>query len=451
MLCKELATTVSVELEEVLLKTVIVYPDLFGQAKDLIVDSSVFYTKSYRTIWEELCGICAEKTSEEYDSLEIEQLVLHKVRGHASSEFIFYNDVLNNLMDNCNTAPTSLAEVCRQLNDVFYKRKVLQLLELSMDSLTENKDLDNLLEQLEAGIYEIQQQRSGAIRDYRVQSGCTAEQDHGSFREFLAAPIEGLKSGLIDFDKITLGIQPGTVSVIAGRPGMGKTAFAAYLANSYSLQGEPVIFFSLEMQPLDMDLRRVSLLTKIDNNKFTEKTLSAAEVETSVQMFDWMKTTPFYYDGNPRATVQSIRSTLRHYVSIHGHVGAFFVDYLQLMDGDGSGTRNNEIEKISRQLRALAVEFKTRYFCLSQLNRGVESRADKRPLISDLKDCGAIEQDADYIVFLYRDEYYNQDSLDRGVSELILSKHRRYTTGKAKVLTQLQFSNYENLAQNSYY
>jgi replicative DNA helicase len=451
MLCKELATTVSVELEEVLLKTVIVYPDLFGQAKDLIVDSSVFYTKSYRTIWEELCGICAEKTSEEYDSLEVEQLVLHKVRGHASSEFIFYNDVMNSLMNNCNTAPTSLPEVCRQLNDVFYKRKVLQLLELSMDGITENRELEGILEQLERGVYDIQQQRNGVIRDYRVQSGCTADEDHGSFREFLSAPVEGLKSGLIDFDKITLGIQPGTVTVVAGRPGMGKTAFAAYLANSYALQNEPVIFFSLEMQPLDMDVRRVSLLSKIDNNKFTEKTLSPSEVETSVQMFDWMKTTPFYYDGNPRATVQSIRSTLRHYTSIHGHIGAFFVDYLQLMDGDGTGNRNHEIEKISRQLKILALEFKTRCFSLSQLSRGVESRADKRPVMSDLKDSGAIEQDADYILFLYRDEYYNQDSLDRGVSELILSKHRRYRTGKAKVLTQFQFSNYENLAQNSYF
>jgi replicative DNA helicase len=350
-------------------------------------------------------------------------------------------------MERSNAAPMSLQQVCSALVDTFYRRKVYGLLEEAKTALLGTGELTSVLGSLEAELYQVQQQRSGCIKDWRVKSGDTAQEEYsGDIEEYLDAVDVSMKTGLLDLDAITLGLRPKTMSVWGGRPAMGKSALAGYLANAIALQNKPVVFFSMEMSALDLDLRRISLLTKIDGQKFLKKTLASHERQFSIEMWHWMRSSPLYYDGNPRSTPQSIRSTLRHYMATHGQIGAFVVDYLQLM-GEGTGNRNNEVEQITRELKALSIEFNTHCICLSQISRGVESRQNKRPILSDLRDSGGIEQNADLIVFLYRDEYYNEDTIDRNVTELIVAKNRRSKVGTAKALTQLEYSNYENLAK----
>lgn len=442
----ELSALTSLDLEESLLKTVVIFPELLNQAKDLIPDAAVFYSTPYRVIWTELCNLSSAKESATYGSLELEQLLLHQIRGHATSEAFEYSQILTALMDRSSAAPMSLEQVCSKLVDVFHRRKTVEVLSAALGDVTEMKDLGDVLDALESELYRLQQQRSGVEKDWRVRSGETAQEDYkGEIEAYLSAPDVSIKTGLIDFDAVTMGLRPGELSIIAARPSMGKSALAGYIANAIAQQNRPVVFFSMEMTPLDLDLRRCSLLSKINGRKFLKKNLESWERAAAVEVWQEMKQTPLFYDGNPRSTVSSIRSTLRHYAATHGQLGAFVVDYLQLM-GSGDANRNNEIELITKELKALAIEFKTHCICLSQLSRSVESRQNKRPILSDLRDSGGIEQNADVVVLLYRDEYYNPQSCDRGITELIVMKNRKATVGTVKVLTQLEYSNYENLA-----
>lgn len=444
---KGLESISSVDLEETVLKTVILFPELLPEAREHITDSSVFYNTINKVLWEELCGIVEGKGTNPVDSVEVEQTLLHNVRGHSTSEFFDYRSALTNIMDQGSATAIGIETVCKALVDTFYRRKVYGILEEGMGALMGAGDLPSILGSLESELYQIQQQRSGVTKDWRVKSGETAQEEYsGDIEAYLDAVDVSTKTGLLDLDEITLGLRPKTMSVWGGRPAMGKSAIAGYVANSIALQNKPVIFFSMEMSALDLDLRRISLLTKIDGQKFLRKTLAPGERQFSIEMWEWMKGSPLYYDENPRSTPQTIRSTLRHYMAKHGHIGAFVVDYLQLM-GESSGNRNNEVEQITRELKALSIEFNTHCICLSQISRGVESRSNKRPILSDLRDSGGIEQNADLIVFLYRDEYYNSESEDRNITELIVAKNRRSKVGTAKVLTQLEYSNYENLAE----
>lgn len=446
----ELSALTSLDLEESLLKTVVIFPELLNQAKDLIPDAAVFYSTPYRVIWMELCNLSNTEKAEQYGSLELEQLLLHQIRGHATSETFEYRDILTALIDRSSAAPMSLEQVCLGLVDVFHRRQVAGVLSAALAGVTEMQDLGIVLSELEGELYRLQQQRSGIERDWHVRSGETAQEEYGGDLDaYLDAPDISIKTGLVDLDGVTMGLRPGELSIIAGRPSMGKSALAGYIANAIAQQSRPVIFFSMEMNPLDLDLRRVSLLCKIDGKKFLQKTLNGFERQAAREVWHAMKKTPLFYFGNPRTTVSNIRTELRRHTALHGRIGAFVVDYLQLM-GNGEANRNNEIELITKELKALAIEFQTHCICLSQLSRSVESRSNKRPILSDLRDSGGIEQNADLVVLLYRDEYYNSDTCNRGITELNVIKNRKATVGTVKVLTQLEYSNYENLARMAY-
>ncbi|MEZ5321421.1 MAG: replicative DNA helicase [Microthrixaceae bacterium] len=260
--------------------------------------------------------------------------------------------------------------------------------------------------------------------------------------------ITGTPSGYTDLDHLTRGLQPSSLVVVGARPAMGKTAFALGAAANASIRsGKNVLFFSLEMSHLELTERLLSSEGRINASKIR----TGALVET-----DWDKVTrtmarlgdaPLWIDDNPNLTIMDIRAKARRLQSKTGQLGLVVVDYLQLMSGRAkAANRQVEISEISRGLKILARELECPVMALSQLSRALESRGDRKPMLSDLRESGSIEQDADVVMFLYRDEVYNPDSPDKGKAQVIVAKHRAGPVGSCQLAFLDYCTRFENIA-----
>ena len=264
--------------------------------------------------------------------------------------------------------------------------------------------------------------------------------------------ITGLASGYSDLDKMTCGWQKSDLVIVAGRPSMGKTAFAMNLVEHAILNyDEPVLVFSLEMPSQSLVFRMLSSIGKIDQTKLRTGQLSEDDWPGFNDAVSKLKDRPLFIDDSAGLSPMDMRSRARRVVREHGQLGMVVVDYLQLMQIRGtSENRVGEITEISRSLKLLAREFECPVIAVSQLNRGLESRPNKRPVMSDLRESGAIEQDADVIAFIYRDEVYNEDSTDKGKAEINIAKQRNGPIGKITLSFQGKFTRFENYAQPRY-
>lgn len=264
--------------------------------------------------------------------------------------------------------------------------------------------------------------------------------------------ITGLASGYADLDKLTCGWQQSDLIIVAGRPSMGKTAFAMNLVEHAILNyDEPVLVFSLEMPAQSLVFRMLSSIGKIDQTKLRTGQLSEDDWPGFNDAVSKLKDRPLFIDDSAGLSPMDMRSRARRVVREHGQLGLVVVDYLQLMQIRGtSENRVGEITEISRSLKLLAREFECPVIAVSQLNRGLESRPNKRPVMSDLRESGAIEQDADVIAFIYRDEVYNEDSPDKGKAEINIAKQRNGPIGKITLSFQGKFTRFENYAQPRY-
>lgn len=243
--------------------------------------------------------------------------------------------------------------------------------------------------------------------------------------------VTGRNTGFIDLNKVTSGLQPSDLILLAARPSMGKTAFALNLCTNIAKEGNPVIIFSLEMSSVQLIQRILACQAMIELNKIKNGKLDSDDWIKLVDTIKELKKLPIYIDDTPGITVNEVRSKLRRIKMKHEVLGLVMIDYLQLMSGSGGENRQMEISNISRNLKVVAREMECPLISLSQLSRGPESREDKRPFLSDLRDSGAIEQDADIVMFLYRDFYYHREKLEqKNKSELIIAKHRNGETGK---------------------
>lgn len=259
--------------------------------------------------------------------------------------------------------------------------------------------------------------------------------------------ITGLSSGLRELDKKTLGWQGGELIVLAARPSMGKTALALNFVESalFTAQG-PALVFSMEMPSESLMLRLISSVGKIDQGRVRSGKLQEDDWPKLGAAVQRIKNANLFIDDTPGLTPQDVRARVRRIAREHGNPSLVMIDYLQLMQVAGkSEGRTQEISEISRALKALAKEFNCPVIALSQLNRGVEQRPNKRPMNSDLRESGAIEQDADVILFIYRDEYYNENSEQKGIAELIIGKQRNGEIGTVFSSFQGQYSKFDNL------
>jgi len=267
--------------------------------------------------------------------------------------------------------------------------------------------------------------------------------------------ISGVATGYTDLDNLTSGLQPGELIVLAGRPSMGKTALALNIAENVAIdQKLPVAIFSMEVSSEQLTTRLIGSVGKVDAKKLRSgQDLDDDDWEKLTDSLGQLNDAPIFIDQGGALNSYELRARARRLQRQEGQLGLIVIDYIQLMSAAGGRQNENratEVSEISRSLKSLAKELNVAIVALSQLNRSLESRPDKRPMLSDLRESGAIEQDADVILFIYRDDQYNEDSPDKGLAEIIISKQRNGPTGKIKLTFLGQYTRFENYANPSY-
>ena len=352
----------------------------------------------------------------------------------------------------------SAANIVAYANIVRDKSVLRQLIHVGTDISDsafnpEGRNTAELLENAERQVFEIAEQRQ------RGQGGFT------SIKSLLAQAVDkietlyeqegsitGASTGFADFDEMTSGLQPSDLIIVAGRPSMGKTTIAMNMAENIAIKGDkPVAVFSMEMPGDSLAMRMMSSLGRIDQHKVRTGKLDDDEWPRLTSAINLLAETKLFIDDTPALTPTEVRSRARRLMREHGQLGLIVLDYLQLMQSPASGdNRVQQISDISRGLKALAKELNVPVIALSQLNRNLEQRPNKRPVMSDLRESGGIEQDADVIVFVYRDEVYNPDSPDKGIAEIIIGKQRNGPIGTVRLTFLGKYTRFENFAGNPY-
>jgi replicative DNA helicase len=294
-------------------------------------------------------------------------------------------------------------------------------------------DVGAALDQAESMVFDVAQRRTSdstrSLKDLLTES-----LDHLEYLFNRGEEITGVPTGFTDLDTHLYGLQPSNLIVVGARPSMGKTAFALGLAANAARVGVPVLFFSLEMSHLELAQRVLCAESRVDAGRLRNGKVFDNDWTKIANAIGRIGEAPLFIDDNPGVTVMDIRSKARRMKSADGGLGLVVVDYLQLMTGRSSSeSRQVEISEMSRGLKLLARELQIPVVACSQLSRGLEARADKRPMLADLRESGAIEQDADVVMFLYRDEVYNPESSERGTAEVLIAKHRNGPTGMARL------------------
>ena len=315
----------------------------------------------------------------------------------------------------------------------------------------EGRDCDALLDEAERKVMQIgnERVRGGGPQPVNPLLKKAVERIDHLFQNQSA--LTGLTTGYTDLDGMTNGLQPADLIIVAGRPSMGKTTFAMNLVENALLgAGKPVVVFSLEMPADALITRMLSSVGRIDQGKLRTGQLDEDDWPRLSSAIAQLKDKPLFIDDTAGISPTEMRSRLRRLAREHGEIGLVMVDYLQLMQiaGGKSEGRTAEISEISRSLKGIAKEFGAPLIALSQLNRSLEQRPNKRPVMSDLRESGAIEQDADIIAFIYRDEVYNPETEHKGVAEIIIGKHRNGPIGTVRLAFIGKNTRFENLAQN---
>jgi replicative DNA helicase len=318
---------------------------------------------------------------------------------------------------------------------------------------TEGRETVDLLEQAERNVFKIAEQRQRGQGGFiGIKSLLAKAVDKIEMLFEQEGHITGAATGFTDLDDLTSGLQPSDLIIVAGRPSMGKTTIAMNMAENIAIKGgKPVAIFSMEMPGDALAMRMMSSLGRIDQHKVRTGKLEDHEWPRLTSAISLLGETKMFIDDTPALSPTEVRARARRLTREHGQLGLIVLDYLQLMQSPSSGdNRVQQISDISRGLKALAKELNVPVVALSQLNRNLESRPNKRPMMSDLRESGAIEQDADLIIFVYRDEVYNEDSPDKGIAEVIVGKQRNGPLGTVRLTFLGQYTRFENYAGNSY-
>ena len=346
------------------------------------------------------------------------------------------------------------------IRDASMRRQLIELCDATAATaaVPESRTPEELIEDADRALLDImlrtQRDRSGFKTMEELASEFTSHVVHLSEQaEASRGFVTGISTGYANLDKVTSGFQPGNLIILAGRPSMGKTAFALNIAENVALRQEkPVAFFSMEMGAEEIIQRLVSSFANIDSQTLRTGRLTDEDWDKLVHGIERISTKPIYVDDTGALSVGELAGRARRLIRKHGPVSLIVIDYLQLMTGSGKNeNRTQELSEISRGLKGLAKELHVPILALSQLNRSVDSRADKRPMMSDLRESGAIEQDADIIMFVYRDAMYNRDTPDKTAAEIIVSKQRNGPTGTLRMTYRSEVTRFEMVANDEGY
>lgn len=343
--------------------------------------------------------------------------------------------------------------------DIVHERSILRQLISAAGDIADDafnpkgRETREVLDEAERRIFEIAETDSATQGPVALPTvlGDTMEKLHTLQKN--GGKITGTATGFKDLDDMTTGLQASDLIIVAGRPSMGKTILGVNIAEQVALQNlereqkQPVLIFSLEMPSDAIAMRMLSSLGRINQHKLRTGDLATEDWSRIASNLSLLSDAHIFIDDAPGLTPTEVRSRARRLAREHGQLGLIVIDYLQLMRVPGyKDNRTLEISEISRSLKSLAKELKVPVVALSQLNRSLEQRADKRPIMSDLRESGAIEQDADLIAFIYRDEVYNEDSPDKGIAEVIIGKQRNGPIGKVRLAFLGQYMRFDNLS-----
>ncbi len=360
---------------------------------------------------------------------------------------------------------TPSAANIRRYAEIVRERAVLrQLVEvgsgIAEDALNPSgRSMAQLLDEAEAKVFEIAEAGARGKQGFmEIQPLLTqvVERIDMLFQRDNQSDVTGLPTGFADLDEKTSGFQAGDLIIVAGRPSMGKTAFSINIAENVAIQtGLPVAVFSMEMGGTQLVTRMLGSIGRLDQHRVRTGRLQDEDWQKLTYAVGKLNDAPIHIDESAALSVLDLRARARRLHRQCGKLGLIVIDYLQLMSGSGKGggseNRATEISEISRGLKALAKELEVPVIALSQLNRSLEQRPNKRPVMSDLRESGAIEQDADLILFIYRDEVYNSDTQDKGIAEIIIGKQRNGPIGTVKMTFLGEYTRFENYAHGGSY
>jgi len=427
----------NIEVEEAVLGGILLDPEAISRVSDRLLPEA-FYISAHKDIYQAALRLHAQ--GKPTDLLAVTSwLTDHDILARIGGR-----NKLATLVDRTVSA-VNIDSLAALVMDKYLRRQLIkagnEIVHLGYEAQTE---LPTVLDQAEQKVFGVTQERPQSGLVHISDTLINNFQDIEDRNQGIALP--GIPCGFYDLDAMTSGFQRSDLIIVAGRPSMGKTAFCLNLAHNIAATYKlPVAVFSLEMSKEQLTQRLLASEAQIESSYLRSGRLSQTQWEPLSRAIGILSEMPIYIDDTPNITVTQMRSQARRLQAEQGtELGLIVIDYLQLMEGGGDN-RVQELSKITRQLKGLARELSVPVIALSQLSRGVEARTNKRPMLSDLRESGSIEQDADLVIMLYRDEYYSPDTPDRGIAEAIVAKHRNGPTGTVKLLFNPQFTKFQNL------
>jgi replicative DNA helicase len=441
----------SLEAEQSVLGGLLLENDAVDRVGDVLADAD-FYSDAHRLIYRAIVGLVADGKPAD---------VVTVAESLASTQKLDYVGGLAYLGALVQNVPT--AANIRHYAGIVRERSVLRQLAATAGEIADaaynplGRSAREVLDQAEAKVLHIAEQGARGHQQFAEIGTLLAgvvERIETLYNRDDPSDVTGVPTGFSDLDRMTSGLQPGDLVVVAGRPSMGKTAFALNIGEHVALSaGLPVVVFSMEMGASQLALRMIGSVGRLDQHKLRTGRLASEDWEKLSAALGRLNEAPILIDETPALSAIEVRSRARRALKQYGgKLGLVIVDYLQLMQASSSGeNRATEISEISRSLKALAKELKVPVMALSQLNRSLEQRPNKRPVMSDLRESGAIEQDADVILFIYRDEVYNPDTQEKGTAEIIIGKQRNGPIGTCRLTFLGEFTRFENFASPGSY
>lgn len=433
----------SIEAESSVLGGLLLDNGAWDRMGDLLVDGD-FYRHEHKLIYAAIGGLI--NATKPADVITVYEQLQNLGKADEIGGLVYLNSLAQYVPSASNI---------RRYAEIVRERSILRKLVSAADEIAtqafnpQGKQVDKILDEAEQKIFNIGEEGTRMKQGFQSMDSLVVELlDRVTEMAENPNDITGIRTGFNDFDKMTSGLQPGDMIVLAARPSMGKTSLAINIAEHVALEeGLPVAVFSMEMGASQLAVRIVGSIGRIDQGHLRTGKLSDEEWPRLTEAIERLRTVSLHIDETPGLSTSELRANARRLARQYGRLGLIVVDYLQLMSTSSSGDENRAtaVGEISRGLKMLAKELKCPVIALSQLSRGVESRTDKRPMMSDLRESGAIEQDADIIMFIYRDDYYNKESKEPGVAEVIISKHRNGPTGTVKLAFLKPITKFENL------
>ena len=440
----------SVEAEQSVLGGLLLDNAAFERLTDLLTEAD-FYRHDHRLIWQHIARLI--QLSRPADVVTVNESLTSVGKADEAGGLSYLNALAHN---------TPSAANIRRYEVIVRERSMLRKLVAVADDIAatalnpQGKEARQLLDEAESRVFKIAQEGARSSQGFQEIQPLLAqvvERIDELYHREGNTDVTGIPCGFVDLDRMTSGLQPGDLVIVAGRPSMGKTSFAMNVAEHVAIdQGLPVAVFSMEMGAVQLAMRMLGSVGMLDQHRMRTGKLLTDDWPRVTHAVQRMQNAQVYIDETPGLTAVDLRARARRLARQCGQLGLIVIDYIQLMSASGAGeNRATEISEISRALKSLAKELECPVVTLSQLNRSLEQRPNKRPVMSDLRESGAIEQDADLILFIYRDEVYNPDSPDKGTAEIIVGKQRNGPIGTVRLTFQGESTKFLNFTgQGSY-